>query len=436
MPVSAKKPAAKVSGGRPKKSAAAKILPSVTRPGDEYDSRRQFFQMISKQIGSPVKEKSPEFDLNSRSFNLYRRMVKRFLILTVILVVVVLYFTAVKLTIVVHPGKELVSDSLIVDVYTAGAAMGDSGRSLSGQITPIQVSGQADFPATGEKAENSSLQGEVVIYNNTAKSQALVATTRLLAPDNKLFRIKSAVVVPAQGKVVAAVYADRPGADMAIAPTRFTIPGLRADLQSQIYAESQTAFSYRANVQKYISAADIDQAATAINLALLNQVKDKNGPADGYDQAAYDPNPTALKTELVGVKVGEQRETFTLKGENTINVVSFAQKDIVALVREQLTKNLPTGKSIAEIDPTKLNYTLSDYNAASGVVSIKVDFSSQLTAAQSEIIDRHKLVNLSQGQVTDYLRGVKEVDGFELYFTPAFIKRSPLLVDRINVLSQ
>lgn len=423
----------KASAGRFKATKITADLPSVSRPGDEFDSRRQFFQMMSRQINNPEKAATEELDIKGRSFGIYRRMVKRFLILTVILVLVVLYFTMVKLTIVVHPGREVVSDSLVIDVYTLGTLPDGTERAVVGQITPVVVEGQAEFPATGEKPESAAAVGQVTIYNKHTQSQTLVATTRLLSPDNKLFRLKKNVIVAPGSEVKAEVYADQPGADMAIAPTRFTIPGLRANLQSLIYAESHEAFSYNTNVAKYISQADIDRSSQGINNALVEQVQKNNSVIEGYDQSAYDPNLSNIKTELVGAKIGDQKDMFTLKGRNTINIISFKRQDVMDIVQAQLKKNLSPEKTISQIDAAGWQYTFSGYNSQDGVASIKVDFSSQLTSAKSNIIDRRKLVNLSQAQVENYLRGVKEIEGFELYFSPKFIKRSPCLVDRIKV---
>ncbi|HNX10902.1 MAG TPA: hypothetical protein PKI61_02065 [bacterium] len=431
MPVSSKK-TAKTPVSRVRASKSTAELPSVVRPGDEFDSRRQFFQMISRQINNP-EAPAEEINIKTRSFGMYRRMARRFLILTVILVLVVLYFTLVRMTIVVHPSREVVSDSVVVDVYTLGTLPAETEKAVAGQILPVVVEGQAEFPATGEKPETAAVAGQVTVYNNYTQSQTLVATTRLLSADNKLFRLKKNVIVAANSQAKVEVYADKPGEDMAIAPTRFTIPGLRANLQSLIYAESQEAFSYDTKVQKYISQADVDKASQEINKALVEQVEKNNGPAENYDQAAYDSNLSSLKVELVDAKLGEQRDTFILKGKNTVNVISFNRQDIVAIVQAQLKKNLSPEKTINQIDETGFKYSFSGYNSQDGIASVKVDYSSQLTSAKSNIIDRRKLVNLSQGQVENYLRGVKEIDGFELYFNPGFIKRSPCLVDRIKV---
>jgi len=407
-------------------------LPSLSRPGDEFDSRRQFFQMMSRQITNP-NQTEDQVDIKGRSFGLYRRMVIRFLVLTAVLVLVVLYFTLVKMTVIVHPGKEVVSDSVIIDVYTLGTLPDGAEKAVVGQIAPVVVEGQADFKATGEKPESAAVVGKVTIHNNSSQSQTLVATTRLLSIDNKLFRLKKNVIVSANSSAEADVYADRPGEDMAIAPTKFTIPGLRINQQSLIYAESQVAFSYNTQTAKYIGQADIDRASQDINLALVEQVKKGNNLATGYDQAAYDQNLANLKTELIGAKLGDQSENFTLKGKNSINVISFNRTDVIKVIKAQLAKNLSPEKKIDQIDESGFRYSFSGYNSQDGVASVKVDFSSQLTSAKSNIIDRRKLVNLSQAQVENYLRGVKEIDGFELYFSPSFIKRSPGLVDRIKV---
>lgn len=101
------------------------------------------------------------------------------------------------------------------------------------QVTP-KISGTVvDRPATGK----------VTLTNETDITQTFVATTRLLSADGVLFRLKDATTVPTKGQTEAEVYADVAGVEGEIAPTKFTIPGLSADLQTVIYAESTEKMS-------------------------------------------------------------------------------------------------------------------------------------------------------------------------------------------------
>lgn len=81
-------------------------------------------------------------------------------------------------------------------------------------------------------------EGRVTIYNETPSNQVLIKNTRLLTPDEKLFRLKDRVLIPAFGEIETDIYSDEAGEVGLIDPTGFIIPGLSEDLQKNIYANN------------------------------------------------------------------------------------------------------------------------------------------------------------------------------------------------------
>lgn len=423
---------------------------------DSFDSRKQFFQMMSQQIAQPSasvdlgheteepdelshfaeededQQQQPLSEPVNRSVGTYRKLAVRFIILAAILVVVVLYFTLVKMTVVISPSKQTVSDSLIVDVYSSNQAA-NSDRSIQGSINRIEAEESGVYSATGEEIKGEEITGKVMLINKYGKDQPLVATTRLLSSDNKLFRLKSAVTVPAGGQVEAEIYADTVSAEMAIGPTKFTIPGLWSGLQDKIYAESTAAFTYNTNKEKFIEQADIDKAVQDLNDLLVKKVKERVGAKNGHDQVVYETSPATAQVELTDAKVGDKKSQFSIKVKNIVNVISFSSDDIAKIAQQKMTTTLGADKAAAEIERSNLKYELQEYKADSNTATLKVSFNSQVASNNSEFIDKSKLVNLSKSQIDNYLKGVKEIEGFEVYFFPSFIKRSPSLVDRIEV---
>jgi len=245
--------------------------------------------------------------------------------------------------------------------------------------------------------------------------------------------LTDSITVPAGGSVVVDVYADIAGADMAIAPTKFTIPGLWSGIQDKIYGESSVAFAYSTISDKYIAQADVDKATTELNDLLIKKVKEKVGAKNGYDQVLYQTSAETAQIELVDAKVGDKKDQFTVKIKNIINVISFASDDVIKIAQQKLAAVTGSGQTLAEIDRANLAYQLESYNSDSNIATLKTDFTSRIASTNSEFIDKSKLVNLNQAQIETYLKGVKEIDSFELHFFPPFLKRSPALVDRIYV---
>ena len=120
---------------------------------------------------------------------------------------------------------------------------GDISALLSGGEIAAQLFSQTknmtlSFPATGKKYIENKAKGTIKIYNAFSSSeQGLVANTRFVTPDGKVFRITKSLTVPGakvvDGKITPAfieaeVVADAAGEEYNIGPVeRLTIPGFK-----------------------------------------------------------------------------------------------------------------------------------------------------------------------------------------------------------------
>ncbi len=129
--------------------------------------------------------------------------------------------------------------------FTATKSVGD----LPFEIITAQKIATQSVQGSGTKQMKSSASGLFTIYNTQAKAQKLVANTRFATPAGLIFRIRSAVTIPAgtslkPGSIQATAYADQPGASYNVGPTSFTVPGLAGTPQSsQVYARSTTGMT-------------------------------------------------------------------------------------------------------------------------------------------------------------------------------------------------
>ena len=126
----------------------------------------------------------------------------------------------------------------------------DDESGLSFQIVTINKDIQKTVASSGQTNVQKKASGTVTIFNTTTQSQKLVATTRLQTPEGLIFRLKTAVTVPAKqtvsGKVIPGSVSVMTTADVAgdkynVGLKDFTIPGLKGDAKySQIYGRSNT----------------------------------------------------------------------------------------------------------------------------------------------------------------------------------------------------
>ncbi len=383
----------------------------------------------------PIKNKS-------ENKSLLGKLAFTFVALTAILVLAVMYFGFSKTTIIIIPTREKIADNLNVEIVdqAINPSLGQGPdalvgtRQVFGVVKQVPVEQAKIFTVSGKEVLGQEVTGKITIINHYLKNQPLVASTRFLSQGNKLFRLKNTVNVPAGGRVEAEVYADEAKPDMAIGPSRFTIPGLWAGLQDKIYAESQAAMKYSEKAKYIISQSDMDNAVSELKSSLLASAKEEVGRAySEYDQTLLAVDNNSVSQEVNG-KVGEEKEKFSIKMKTLVTVVAFKDDDIYNQAQAKLAATLADDKVIAEFSKQNLSYRLGNLNLSQGTAAVSVDFSAKVTLKDgAKIIKKNNLTGLNFEQLKAYLNNLPEVAGYEIKFFPSFIKKTPNLVDRIEI---
>ncbi|MFA6995111.1 MAG: hypothetical protein WC249_01740 [Patescibacteria group bacterium] len=427
----------------------------------EIDRQKIFFEGLAAKIKNKGQEseKSEEGQKKYRSVGLYRRLVIKFIILVSILAVVVVYFSFSKLTVTINLKGETINDSLLlkvvdnsfslastsVDMASNSAAtsatvslidQNDPRETVNGTIKEINTSVVKTYPANGETFIGNEIVGRVNIINNYNKDQALVATTRILSPDNKLYRIKEAVNVPAGGQVAVDIYADKPSAEMVSGVTTFTIPGLWAGLQDKIYAKNEAPFTFSQKIKKYVNSSDLAYAAQDINTTLVAAAKTKAAADNTLDPNVdwfYITNDPAIIT--INAKVGAEQSEFKAEATGKIVAVSFSKNEVARLAAAKLNLIIPDGKELTDFNAANIIYSLDSYDSVSRTATVKATFTGTMVlTGDSVVVNPAQLLNLTSDQIDSYLKNQPEISSYALKFFPSFIKRAPSLVDRIKII--
>ncbi|MEK7165125.1 MAG: hypothetical protein AAB779_04205, partial [Patescibacteria group bacterium] len=185
------------------------------------------------------------------SLKSYRKLAINFLILTVNLAIIILYFTLSQATITIVPKKEKLTHAYSIPLSEIG------GRDAA---TAVEV--EKKFTVEAGVAAPDQARGQVAIYNKTAsRSQQLIATTRLSSKDGVIIRLAEGITIgPGQTKIVNA-YADKPGKEGEVAPGQFAIVALKSD-KDKIYGEVAAAFTGGTTLSRAVSQETLDKAKT------------------------------------------------------------------------------------------------------------------------------------------------------------------------------
>jgi hypothetical protein len=409
---------------------------AVVAPTDLNEEEAQLLDVFENESETTKKK-------DHRSLSLYRRFVWRFVFVVSFLALLVFYFSFSKLTIDIIPKGESLNESLLLKISSATSSLEnliDPRENINGEVKDVPIEIEKSFQASGEEFVGETISGRVKIINNYGKSQALVATTRILSPDNKMFRLKEAVTIPAGGEVWADIYVEKPSREFAIDPSTFTIPGLWVGLQDKIYAKSETAFVFEQKNDKYVKASDIalaekeigDEFAKAVKTQIEEQRLNLSSVTGEEKEAIY-----LLDDEIVvksEAKIDDRVSSFKARAKGTVRVAFFSAKQVSDLALSKLNLLIPDDKELLEFDSNSIIYSFESYDEETKSATIKASFPGKMVLkGDQEVVDKESLVNLSGEQIKAYLISQPEVKDFELKFSPSFIKRAPRLVDRIDV---
>ena len=381
-------------------------------------------QNMINDLGAPTK----------RPVSIYKKISLSFLILTALLLAGLFYYSFVKVTITIESKATAVSGKLPLDIYDETTAPSKDGG-IVGAVKEVESTAEQSYSASGGQILGEEAVGKVIIYNNYIKNQPLVATTRLLTADNKLFRLKDTINVPAGGSVEAEIYADQPSAEMAVGPTKFTIPGLWAGLQDKVYGESGEAVVYRQKKQAVIEQIDIDNGTKDLKDQLLKKVESEAVASykEKYKQALFKFDENLIIVTTDG-NAGEEKESVLIKLTAKVVVVAFNDDAAKKLAEQKLKSSIADNQELVEFNQDKIVYLLSSADVANGAAAVEASFEGRaLPKGGADLVDKQKLIGLSGDQLNQYLAGLPEVASFEVKFSPEFFKRAPYSADRIMV---
>lgn len=263
-----------------------------------------------------------------------------------------MYTKFVEARIRIHPVMEKQDFQEEIFVSAATPSIDISAKTIPGTLIQDSKALSQQFPATGKATANSSAQGTIRVYNKYHLPQVLIANTRFLSDEGKLFRSKSRVVIPAGGFQDVQVVASEPGESYNIGPSTFSLPGLAGSPRyTAVYGESQepmTGGSLSDTPQ--VTEDDIAKAKDALSAALLQEGK-KSILAKIQEKGDAILMEKAFSQDIEEVESlvskGAQVSTFQVTGRLNSRALIFQRKDIEAFWKQFISFQLPPEKVLS-----------------------------------------------------------------------------------------
>lgn len=411
---------------------------------------------------------APSFPTAPRT-SLYRNIAYSFIAFTVVIVLAVLWLSSARATVVIKTKRTPIEYEGTVEIARQPQPGQIPGRIVQGVFEKIQefqvgamVTSSAPTPAvtppivpTPPPAQVVA-RGTVKVINKYSRAQTLVRTTRLLTADQKLYRIDRTIQLKPGEEVEVPVYADKPGAEFVIGPTKFTIPGLFIDLQKFIYAESSAPFQAVAvnasspaptptptapsptpsSTGKIVTQANFDMAEKALTEAVLEQAKKTLG-ADLGNLAGSEVVYLIRKADRFksNVSIGQSADTFLASLKLDVTAVFYPKEDVLSLVRLKLKEKIPDGREF--LPPSNgsgitMEIQASDPKTEVATLRLQSQGAYRLTGS-SPGLQKSVVAGKEPEEATAILKSIEGVEDAQITVKPKWFGKIPSLKDRIDI---
>ncbi|OGG86623.1 hypothetical protein A3B87_03290 [Candidatus Kuenenbacteria bacterium RIFCSPHIGHO2_02_FULL_39_13] len=364
----------------------------------------------------------------------YRRIALVFVVLAVILILGVSYLALSKVTISLTPANKTINYDFTLTLADNPQNSSSTSAILPAKIMSEQSAVEQEFPVAQGSMVDGQAQGTVTIYNNRNSSQTLIATTRLLTPDGKIFRLKDKVILPANSSLQAKIQADEKGAGGNIPATSFTIPGLSESLQKLVYAKSSAAMTGGTRQIGVLTASDIEKAKLELSQSSSAGAIAKFAASLNDKSLLLIDSQSKLAETKADQEVGSEVSSFTLFGQLAVAAVFAKQEEILELAKNKFKESNGAKNEFVNVDPSSLSYQLIAIDEKKLEAEVKVKISGLATLdPEKDIFDKNLLVGFTENDLKLYFSQFESIKDAQVKFSPFWIKKVPILKDHIII---
>jgi len=357
-----------------------------------------------------------------------------------LIAIVYLFFKLPKAEIAIWPKVDVLS---FTQTATAdkSAKLADSEKFIiPAESFQIIKTASQEFSATGNASNEGLASGTITVYNkyDPPTSATLKAGTHFLSDSGKLFVSLQKIVIPAgkksgskitPGSVKVTIQAVEGGDSYNIAPSNFSVPGLKGTSSYySIYATSTEAMSggYAGKVKK-VTADDILQAKDVmVKKATDDAVADLKGQISSDYVLLDNAVSSSVNDASTKTKSGTVADKFTYQATVKSTAIAFKKSDLESLAKDYIISQIPEGKTLLD-NSFKINYSASAVDISGGKLSLNLDFSSGTYQSVDKNSLALSLIGENANQIAQTINNAlgDQVSKTDIKFWPFWVTSAP-----------
>lgn len=384
-------------------------------------------QEVASKITSKVAPKvaPAKVTANSRPQKSYY---KKVLIMAVVVLLVggpFVYFSFSGIKIKIWPAKETLSfeEEFVAEV------------GVNGKLIEVEREKSAQFQATGMIVKDGRASGIIRVYNNYHLAQTLVATTRFLSTEDKLFRSKERVNIPAGEYLDVEVEAAEPGDAYNIGPSTFSVPGLAGSSRyTAVYGKSFSDMKdgFVGEVPQ-VTNQDLSSAKDNLQKLLTNEVAEVLQLRAGKDYVLL---PSSINYDildssslaLVGTEIDEFGFDIAMKAQAMV----FEKQAVEEFAREYIESRIEENKALLQ-DSLAIQYDVRAVDIGSGKLTLGLQFSGQIYAEISTASLKQAISGRPLQEVLLFFKDEPQIEKTEIKLWPFWKRKMPSSMEKIEI---
>ena len=345
-------------------------------------------------------------------------------------------------TITINFKKTPWSDQLNLTADKSASADNLDNNVIAAQVFTSNKNITETFPGSLVEQVSQKAQGNITIYNDySTKTQELVATTRFLTPDGKIFRITQKVVVPGAtmsngalvpSSITAPIVADQPGPDYNIGPVaKLSVPGFAGTPEENGFYGTITASTTGGFVGQRATPTAADIANAKASTTAMLQAALQGGFSGSYPNnfKILDGATQVQVTTLTVNTSTDANGDFTVFGTATLQAVGF---DETALKNDLLAQaqSVESNSVFADIN---LNYSNVNADFVNGTVSFSVTVQADLEPQLSTATLQGSVLGKNITDARSAIGQLPQLDNAEISIWPSWLWTIPSDPDKVHI---
>lgn len=399
-----------------------------------------------------------------------RQALVALVVVSVIILLTISYIALPGATIKLEPKSNVLQTSVNIVLADAEANRAELDTHPLHEIASYTITASIKRPllyeATGKDFQGQNARGVITVINTSNQEWPLIPRTRFQTANNIVFRSNDYVTVPPQkdntpGTIDIAVEADQVDAlgqvvgDRGnVGAAKFFLPGLSAENQKKLYAESKAAMTGgKTIVSKHITKDDIEAAKQKLMTDLKNS-------AQAELQSAVAKKNESEKTNLV-LLVGDKAfqttepkitvpanlenqklESFEIQGELVATGIAYNRDELTNMLKTELKLKTNPEKRLVHIDEESLTYRIFEIDQSAkkvkltatikGVEEFQIDPEKENGERLVKKIKDH-VVGHEIKEARDYVQNLPEINKATIDSWPAWAPTMPNVPDNIKI---